>query len=130
MLNHELRHDDGILVLNPEGPLEAADFTTLTSQVDAYLEQHGTLRGVLIRAKSFPGWKDFGALLAHLKFLKAHIQRIEKVAVVADGVLANIMPSIANHFVHAQVQHFELVQEEAAWNWLRQTGNTQTGSVA
>jgi hypothetical protein len=130
MLNHELRHDDGILVLNPEGPLEAADFTTLTSQVDAYLEQHGTLRGVLIRAKSFPGWKDFGALLAHLKFLKAHLQRIEKVAVVADGALANIMPGIANHFVHAQVQHFELVREDAAWDWLRQTGNTQTGSVA
>lgn len=130
MLNHELRHDDGILVLNPDGPLEAADFTALTSQVDAYLEQHGTLRGVFIRAQSFPGWKDFGALLAHLKFLKAHLHRIEKVAIVADGALANIMPSIANHFVHAQVQHFELVREESAWDWLRQTGNTQMGSVA
>lgn len=130
MLNHELRHDEGILVLNPDGPLEAADFTTLTNQIDAYLEQHGTLRSVFIRAPSFPGWKDFGALLAHLKFLKAHIHRIEKVAIVADGALANIMPSIANHFVHAQVQHFELVREAAAWDWLRQTGNTQMGSVA
>jgi hypothetical protein len=130
MLNHELRHDDGILVLNPEGPLEVTDFTALTSQVDAYLEQHGTLRGMLIRTQSFPDWKDFGALLAHLKFLKAHLHRIEKVAIVADGALANIMPSIANHFVHAQVQHFELVREDAAWDWLRQTGNTQTGSVA
>ena len=110
MLNHELRQDDGILVLHPEGPLEAADFTTLTSEVDAYLERHGTLRGVLIRAKSFPGWKDFGALLAHLKFLKEHLQRIEKVAIVADGAMANIMPNIANHFVHAQVQHFDLAR--------------------
>ena len=50
MLNHELRQDDGILVLHPEGPLEAADFTTLASEVDAYLERHGTLRAVLIRA--------------------------------------------------------------------------------
>lgn len=123
MLNHELRHDDGILVLNPKGPLEAADFTALASQVDAYLEQHGTLRGVLIHAKSFPGWKDFGALLAHLKFLKEHIQRIEKVAVVADGALANIMPNIANHFVHAQVRHFGFEREDEAWVWLRQSGN-------
>jgi len=123
MLNHELRHDDGILVLNPEGPLEAADFTTLASQVDAYLEQHGTLRGVLIHAKSFPGWKDFSALLAHLKFLKEHVQRIEKVAVVADGALANIMPNIANHFVHAQVRHFGFECEDEAWVWLRQSGN-------
>ena len=130
MLNHELRQDDEILVLHPEGPLEAADFTTLAGHVDAYLERHGTLRGVLIRAKSFPGWKDFGALLAHLKFVKEHHKRIEKVAVVADGAFANIMPHIASHFVHAQVQHFELAREDAAWDWLRQSGNAQMRPAA
>ena len=130
MLNHELRQDDGVLVLHPEGPLEAADFTTLASHVDAYLERHGTLRGVLIRAKSFPGWKDFGALLAHLKFVREHHQRIEKIAVVADGAFANIMPNIASHFVHAQVQHFDLTREDAAWDWLRQSGNAQTRPAA
>jgi hypothetical protein len=123
MLNYELRNDEGLLVLHPEGPLEAADFTALASQVDTYLEGHGKLRGVLIHAKSFPGWKDFGALLAHLKFLKKHLQRIEKVAVVADGAIARIMPNIANHFVHAQVQHFDFTREDAAWDWLRQSGS-------
>jgi hypothetical protein len=128
MLNHELRSDDGILVLKPEGPLEASDFTSLSSQVDAYLEHNGKLRGVLIRAKSFPGWKDFGALLAHLKFLREHVKKIEKVAVVADGAFANIMPNIANHFIHARVQHFELAREDDAWTWLRQKGNAQMES--
>ena len=130
MLNHELRQDDGVLVLHPEGPLEAADFTTLASHVDAYLERHGTLRGVLIRAKSFPGWNDFGALLAHLKFVREHHRRIEKIAVVADGAFANIMPNIASHFIHAQVQHFDLTREDAAWDWLRQSGNAQTRPAA
>ena len=130
MLKHDLREDDGILTLHPEGPLEAADFAALASDVDAYLERHGTLRGVLIRAKSFPGWKDFGALLAHLKFVKAHHQRIEKVAVVADGTMANIMPNIANHFVHAQVQHFDFAREDAAWAWLKQTGSAQMRPAA
>lgn len=130
MLKHELRQDDEILVLNPEGPLEAEDFTTLASPVDAYLERNGKLRGVLIRTKSFPGWKDFGALLAHLKFVKDHLRRIEKVAVVADGAFANIMPNIANRFVHAQVWHFDLVREDDAWEWLRQTGKAETSSVA
>jgi tRNA U38,U39,U40 pseudouridine synthase TruA len=130
MLNHELRHDDGILVLNPEGPLEAADFTTLASQVDTYLEQHVKLRGVLIRAKSFPGWKDFAAMLAHLKFLKEHIRKIEKVAVVADGAVVMIMPNIANHFVLAQVQHFDFEREDEAWVWLRQSSNVQAASAS
>jgi len=123
MLNYELLHDQGILVLHPEGPLEAADFTSLAHQVDVYLEGHGKLRGVLIHAKSFPGWKDFGALLAHLRFLKEHLGKIEKVAVVADGAIANIMPNLANHFVHAQVQHFDPAREDAAWDWLGQSGN-------
>jgi hypothetical protein len=130
MLKHDWREDDGILTLHPEGPLEAADFTTLTSEVDAYLERRGTLRGVLIRAKSFPGWKDFGGLLAHLKFLKKHLQRIEKVAVIADGTMANIMPNIANHFVRAQVQHFDPTREDAAWAWLKQSGSAQMRPAA
>jgi hypothetical protein len=121
MLNHELRHDEGVLVLTPEDPLEAADFTVLTSQVDTYLEQHTMLHGVLIRAKSFPGWKDFSAMLAHVKFLKNHISRIEKVAVVADGALASTIPGLADLFVHAEIQHFDFDNEDAAWVWLRRT---------
>jgi len=130
MINYELHHDKGILLLHPEGQLEAADFISITRQVDTYLAEHGKLHGVLIHAKSFPGWKNFAAMLAHLKFLKEHIQKIEKVAVVADGALANIMPNIANHFVHAQVKHFDFVREDAAWNWLNQTGNAQMNPVA
>jgi len=123
MLNYELRHDEGILVLKPEGPLETADFTMLSSYVDDYLESRGMLRGVLIRAKSFPGWKDFGAMLAHLEFVKDHRQKVEKVAVVADGAFATVMPHIASHFTNAQVQHFDFTCEDAAWDWLRQSGD-------
>ena len=123
MINYELQHDKGILVLHPEGPLEAADFISITSKVDIYLAGHGKLHGVLIHAKLFPCWNNCAAMLAHLKFLKEHIQKIEKVAVVADGVLANIIPNIANHFFHAQVQHFDFECENAAWDWFNQTSN-------
>lgn len=123
MLNYEFQNDAGILVLHPKEPLEEADFIALTSQVDTYLEGHGKLHGVLIHAQSFPGWQNFGALLAHLKFLKAHLKKIEKVAVVADGAIANIVPNIANHFIHAEVQHFDFTREEAAWDWLKQSSD-------
>jgi len=84
----------------------------------------------LIHAKAFPGWKDFGALLAHLKFVKHHHQRIEKVAVAADGGFATIMPPIASHFIHAQVQHFDFAHEEAAWNWLKPDRRARTRAAA
>jgi hypothetical protein len=130
MLSHDLQRDHGILVLRPEGPLEKADFVTLSAQVDAYLENCAALRGVMICASSLPGWRDFGALLAHLKFIKDHVQRIEKVAVVVDGAFANIMPSIANHFVHAELRHFDARNEDSALAWLKQTGDAQLRSAA
>ena len=119
MINYDMRLDDGVLVVHPEEPLEVGDFTNLANRVDSYLAERRKLRGILITAKTFPGWKNFGALLAHLKFVKEHHRLIEKVAVVADGAVANILPNIAKHFLQAEVQHFEPSNEDAAWDWLR-----------
>lgn len=129
-IQYELLPDRGILELLPEGPLEATDFTSLSSQVDSYLAEHGKLHGVLIRTKSFPGWKDFPAMLTHFQFLKDHIKRIEKVAVVADGAVANVMPRIGNHFVHAQVRHFDYMQAIEAMNWIDQSSETNLNAAA
>ena len=41
MLNYDLRFDDGILLLKPDGPLEAADFAALAYHVDNYLDRQG-----------------------------------------------------------------------------------------
>jgi len=122
MIDWELLQNKGVLVLHPEGPLEAADFELITNKVNTYLAGRGKLHGLLIRAKSFPGWKDFSAMLAHIRFVRDHIKKIERVAVVADGALAKIMPNIANHFVRAWVRHFEVTHEDEAWAWISQPG--------
>ncbi|MGZ4241986.1 MAG: STAS/SEC14 domain-containing protein [Actinomycetota bacterium] len=80
--------------------------------------------------RGFPGWKDFGALVAHLKFVKEHHRDIEKVAVILDSGVAAIMPSIANHFVHAQVKRFDLGHEDAAWAWLAKSGDMKMRTAA
>ena len=67
MLEFELNSDSGVLVLKPHGPLSADDFTTVTETIDAYIENTGKLNGVMIYAKSFPGWEDFSGLMSHLK---------------------------------------------------------------
>jgi len=131
MLNHELRRDEGILVLKPEGPLAAAAYTTLTNQVGACQEQLGTLRGVLIHETALRAWNDLGALLARLQVIKQQHRHIEKVAIVADRGFATIMPFIASHFIHAQVKHFEHAHDEnAAWAWLIDNSRTQMRTAA
>ena len=67
MLAHEFLHDRGILILKPSGALRANDFTALAAVVDPYIEQHGGLKGLMIEARSFPGWENFGAMLSHLR---------------------------------------------------------------
>ena len=119
MVDHELREAEGILVLKPTGRLEAADFENVAREVDPYIEANGKLHGLMLAAESFPGWKDFAALVAHLRFVRDHHRKIEKVAVVSDSTFLSVAPRFASHFVQADLRHFSHAQREAALAWLR-----------
>jgi hypothetical protein len=119
VIDHELRPDDGILILRLHKSLEARDFTSLASFVDDYLDHGGQLRGVLISGKSFPGWENLDGLIAHLKFVRDHHTLIDRIAVVADGLVARLLPSVASHFVNATLKHFD--DEATALAWLDAT---------
>jgi hypothetical protein len=119
MLSHELLRTEGILILRPEGSLEATDFQRVSGEIDPYIEANGKLRGVMIDAASFPGWKDFAGLLAHLKFVKDHHRKIEKLAVVSDSGVLTLAPKVASHFVQAEVRNFSHAQREEALQWIR-----------
>ena len=121
MISHELLSDRGILIVKPEGPLEQTDFEALAREVDPYIQAQGKLNGLLISAKLFPGWKDFAALVSHLRFVKKHHQKIRKVAAVTDSGFLSIMPHIANHFVDAEVKHFEYRDKDRALDWLSES---------
>jgi hypothetical protein len=119
MLAHELLRDEGILIVSPEGPLTSADFAAVAGHVDPYIEENGTLTGLVIQARSFPGWDDFGALVSHLKFIRDHHKKIQKVAALTDAHFLSILPRIVDHFVGAEVRHFPYSDEEAAFTWIR-----------
>ena len=119
MLNHELDRAASILIIKPIGPLESADFENLAQEVDAYIEENGKLNGLMIYAKSFPGWDDFAAFLSHIDFVKTHYQKIKKIAAVTDSSFLSIMPQVANHFVQAEVRHFDYDDKDAALSWLK-----------
>ena len=123
MIKHKLLQTEGILVVTPESPLESTDFERLAHEIDPYIEKNGKLHGIMIDAESFPGWKDFAGMIAHLKFIKNHHQKIQKLAVVSDSSVLSLAPAIASHFVQADVKHFSRSQREDARRWL--TGENQ-----
>ena len=119
MVTHELLVADGILIIRPESSLEAADFQRIAKEIDPYIEANGKLHGLMIEAESFPGWKNFAALIAHLRFVRDHHRKIERIAAVGDSTFLTIAPAIASHFVQAEIRHFAHAQREEALRWLR-----------
>lgn len=119
MINHQLLPDEGILILAPEMPLSAPDFQKLAQEVDPYIESHGKLHGLMIDAESFPGWQDFSSLVAHLRFIRNHHQKVQRIAVVSDSSFLSYAPSIASHFVQAEIKHFPHFKRDEAMRWLR-----------
>jgi hypothetical protein len=118
MLEFDLNKESGVLVLKPHGPLSADDFAAVTEVTNAYIEKTGHLNGVMIYAKSFPGWEDFGGLMSHLKFVRDHQKHIKKLATVSDSRVLTIMPKIAEHFINAEARHFDSADLYAAEVWL------------
>ena len=118
MLAHKLLRDEGILIVRPEGPLSAADFEAVAGEVDPYIEQNGILQGLVIEAEKFPGWEDFAGLVSHLRFIHDHHNYIAKVAAVTDSGFLSIMPRVVDHFITAEVRHFEFADRAAALVWV------------
>jgi len=117
-LKHELLSDSGVLIARPSGRLTAADFSGLAADADAYIEAHGALKGLIICAKAFPGWETLDAAISHFKFVRDHHRNIWKVAIVSDSDVLTVLPTLASHFVSAEVRHFKGDEETKALAWI------------
>ena len=121
MISFELLRDDGILIVEPEGRLQTSDFAAIAREVDPFIEERGGLAGLMIYAESFRGWGDFGAFVSHMRFVRGHHRKIARVAAVTDSKFLSIVPSIADHFVAADVRHFDHREKDAALAWLKES---------
>jgi hypothetical protein len=119
VIHFELLRDKAILVVAPEGALEAGDFAKIAKVVDPYILEHGRLAGLLVEAPSFPGWDSFAALIEHLKFVRDHQKKIERVAAVTDSSFLRIVPRLAEHFAHPEFRVFASGEKARALLWLQ-----------
>jgi hypothetical protein len=119
MLSFELMRDKGILIVTPAEPLEKADFERLSETVDPFISQNGTLCGLMILVKSFPGWENLAALMAHFKFVLDHQRKITRVAAVTDSDIMKVLPRIVEHLGHPKVRQFAYNEKGKALAWLK-----------
>lgn len=118
MIDHVLDTTRSVLVVRPKGALEEGDFTHLAKTVDPFIGRAGGLAGIIIDAPAFPGWKTFGALADHFRFVRDHHRHVKKVALVTDSALGNVAEHLASHFVSAEIRHFPAGELNAAERWI------------
>ncbi|MCA9000358.1 MAG: STAS/SEC14 domain-containing protein [Planctomycetes bacterium] len=118
MLHVQLDRATKIAKLEPAGALEKSDFEAAAKLIDPFIEQCGSLHGLIIHTQHFPGWNSFAAFLGHLRFVRDHHHLVKKIAMVTDSPIGNLAESIGDHFVAAEVRHFPFDREEEARNWI------------
>ncbi|HIG44184.1 MAG: STAS/SEC14 domain-containing protein [bacterium] len=118
MLSVEIDRQNCIAIFQPQGPMSQPDFDAAEKIIDPYIEEHGSLRGLIIRTKVFPGWESFGGLVSHIKFVKNHHKVLTHVAIVTDSKLGDLAETIGGHFVSAEVKHFPFERLDSATKWM------------
>ena len=118
MLSVKLDRANNIAVLEPDGPLSESDFQAAAKKVDSLIEESGRLNGIVIHAKSFPGWDSIAALTAHLRFAKDHHRKLSRVALATDSIVAHLAEVFATHFIMAEVKIFSFQEVEEATQWV------------
>lgn len=117
-MNYLMNVNHGFLLIEVEGPLSSKDFEEMSLVVDPWIESHDFLKGIVIHAKKFPGWENLGSFFRHMIFVKNHHKKVKKVALVMGGEIAEIAVKIAEHFVQADVKHFDGNRIDQAIDWV------------
>jgi len=118
MIEHTLDTERAILHLRPKSALEQTDFEQIARVVDPFIAGTGDLAGLIVETPAFPGWSSFGALIAHLRFVRDHHRHIRKIALVTDSPLGNIAEHLASHFVAAEIRQFPASGLDRATQWI------------
>jgi hypothetical protein len=116
-LSHELIEDRSLLVVEPHGRLRAEDLDAVAMTVDPWIEEHGPLQGVVVKAQEFSGWENLGSFVRQIRFVRDHHRKVKRIAWAGGGRLAHLAPRLAEHFVEAEIRHFEGDRISDAMDW-------------
>lgn len=128
----EIERDTAVAVVRPDSErgLTERDFATLREEIDTYLASHDRLHGLVVVVEDFPGWQSFAAFVSHIRFVRDHHRKLEKVALVSDGRLLTAAPDVVDHFVSARVRHFPLDCLNEARRWAGEVEDPEGGLSA
>ena len=119
-VTHRLIAERNVLLVEPHAKLGVEDFDAIAMTVDLWIEAGHELQGIVVHASKFPGWETIGSFLRHVRFVRDYHKKVRRVAVSADGTLAEVAPRLAEHFISAEVRQFGYQELDSALDWAAQ----------
>lgn len=107
----------GVLKIIAPEKLKADDFSALAPQVESVVKQRGQVR-LLIDASQLEGWENIAALEKHAAFVKAHQQKVDRIAVIARHEWQHWLVGAVKVFLHPEIRAFDSGEESQALKWL------------
>ena len=107
----------GVLKIIAPEKLNADDFLKLAPQVEAIMKQSGQIR-LLIDASRLDGWENIKALEKHVTFVKAHQQKVERIAIIVRYDWQRWLVGAVKVLLHPEVRVFDKGDESEASRWL------------
>jgi hypothetical protein len=107
----------GVLKIVAPEKLTGDDVSDLAPQVEAIMRRQGQIR-LLIDASRLEGWENISALEKHAAFVKAHQQKVERIAVIARHDWQHWLVGAVRVFLHPEVRVFDMGDDVEALRWL------------
>lgn len=99
------------------GKLTDADYAELMPKLETLIAEHKRIR-LLVDMEGFEGW-DVLAAWDDFTFGMTHWHHFEKMAMVGDRAWEQTAAKAMDLLMRSEVQFFELVDRDAAWDWIR-----------
>ena len=117
------RHDEAILPVafagawgvRPGDP--EADLRAPRRRFDALIATRGQVR-LLIDASELKGWESFAAIQAHASFIKNHLRKVERLAIIVGHDWQHWLVEAARMFLHPEARSFNKSRKDEARKWV------------
>jgi hypothetical protein len=107
----------GVMKIIAPVKLRAIDFAALGPKVGSILKREGKIR-LLIDATQLEGWDNIAALEQHAAFVRAHQEKVERIAVIAQHDWQHWLVGAVAVFLHPQIRVFDTDDAECALRWI------------
>ncbi len=106
-----------VLRLTVPAKLKVEDFRQIAPQIKSVIKRSGRIR-LLIDASGFTGWESIAAFERHLGFVKAHHEKVERIAVIVAHDWRHWVVRTVRMLVHPQVRAYDKRDESNALQWI------------